>query len=102
LVQIVQICQGQTFDSSPPTQLWALGLPGLQDSDAVQDHTCTARAVVRSGHHTIARDDTDGSWETPHPSSVTDGMGGPTGRRAVRNRMTSWDFRGRFPGPGGW
>ena len=22
--------------------------------------------------------DTDGSWETPHPSSVTDGMGGPT------------------------
>jgi len=27
----------------------------VKDSDAAQDRTCTARAVVRSGHRTTAR-----------------------------------------------
>ncbi len=39
--------------------------------------------------------DTDGSWETPHPSSVTDGMGGPTPPSVIRS---GW-YEGSNPHP---
>jgi hypothetical protein len=43
------------------------------------------RGLIR-GRMTV----TDGSWETPHPSSVTDGMGGPTPPSVMRTGWYRW------------
>ena len=34
--------------------------------------------------------DTDGFWETPHPSSVAEGMGGPNPPSVIRNGWYRW------------